>query len=178
MGAFDKSPPDLDRRGYDFIDSQNLETDCGTDDIHDGVDRPHFMKMDLVDGVTVDLCLGFGNFYEDIEACALDPLGKITFLYEPGNILERPVPMTVRCRRALSGGEDHVELCAENATPLVSFHLDLVGTDFDLPQFFSENLRIDTQIDHGAEIHISADAGKTIVVQDFQDSFPRDEWEY
>ena len=86
--------------------------------------------------------------------------------------------MTVCCRRALSGGEDHVDLCAENATPLVSFHPDLVGADFDLPQFFSENLRIDTEIDHGAEIHIAADAGKTIVVQDFHDSFPHDEWKY
>jgi hypothetical protein len=82
--------------------------------------------------------------------------------------------MTVCCRRALSGGEEHVDLRAEKATPLVPFYPDLVGTDFDLPQFFPENLRIDTEIDHGAEIHIAADAGKTIVVQDFHDSLPRD----
>ncbi len=85
--------------------------------------------------------------------------------------------MTVCCRRALSGGEDHVDLCAEDAPPLVSFHPDLVGADLELPQFFSEKLRIDTEIDHGAEIHIAADAGKTIVVQYFHDSFPRDEYE-
>ena len=75
-----------------FVDFQNLEADRGTDDIHDRVDRPDFMKMDLVDGVTVDLCLGPGNFYEDIEACALDPSEKLLFSMSPAISLNDRCP--------------------------------------------------------------------------------------
>ena len=44
------------RRYHNLLYSQVVETDCHADDIDNGIDRSHLMKMNLINGKTVGLC--------------------------------------------------------------------------------------------------------------------------
>ena len=48
--------------------------DAGPDDIHDGVERSHFMKADLLSRNTVYFAFGFRDALEHREALGLHPV--------------------------------------------------------------------------------------------------------
>ena len=50
-----------------FFDIQPVHSDCDGNDIDDRIDGTHFVEMDLIDGRSMHLGLGFGHRVEDSQ---------------------------------------------------------------------------------------------------------------
>ena len=68
----------------DLVDSQQLQADARAHDIHYRVHRPNFVKMNLIDGLAVDLRLRLTEPLNTATDCPLtrseSPLASIIFL--------------------------------------------------------------------------------------------------
>jgi hypothetical protein len=53
-----------------------LQADAGPDHIDDGIDRAHFVEVDFLRGMPVDLALGHGDAMKDRHRLFLNPVGK------------------------------------------------------------------------------------------------------
>lgn len=85
-----------------LLDPERLDTDTGADDIGDGIERAHFVEMDVLDGLPVNLALGLGDamedrqrvlFHEGREFAVLDQLADLFVRAAVGVLM--PVMMMV-----------------------------------------------------------------------------------
>ena len=67
MLAADVAAPLGERGKHDFLRAQIVHADCRTDDVHDGIDGPHFVEMHLLHGNPVRLRL---RLRHDVEHAA------------------------------------------------------------------------------------------------------------
>ena len=73
----------------DLLDPERLDTDAGADDIGDGVERPHFVEMDVLDRLPVNLALGLGDTMEDRQRVLLHEGGELAVLDQLTDLLVR-----------------------------------------------------------------------------------------
>jgi hypothetical protein len=75
MGAVHKAGAFDDRGARDAGLAQQFETNRGPDDVHNGIDRAHFMEMDRFRGQSVYLALGHGDAVKHGYRPRFDPVG-------------------------------------------------------------------------------------------------------
>ena len=101
--AADVAAPLGERGKHDFLRAQIVHADCRTDDVHDGIDGPHFVEMHLLHGnpvrafelpsvIVADAGLGTINAVvltvEYMRAKHLPVRGIIFNHFHPGNVME------------------------------------------------------------------------------------------
>jgi hypothetical protein len=71
VSAFDRSVAIVQRRRKDFRNAERLETNACHDDIGDGIEGAHFMKVNVIGGLAVNLPFRNGDAAENSEGVLL-----------------------------------------------------------------------------------------------------------
>jgi len=91
MLTVDLPTSQLNGRADDPVHGKIRKADSRSDDINDGIDGAHLMKMDLFDGSPMNGGFSFGKFCEDGDGSFLGTGWQAAFLYDGGNIAQIPV---------------------------------------------------------------------------------------
>ena len=83
------------RAGQHTRTSQEFESHTGAHDIHDGIDRAYFVKVDFGGRFAMDLALGERDSFEDRDGFLLHPIRERTVLDEALNDLKGPTMVMV-----------------------------------------------------------------------------------
>jgi hypothetical protein len=155
------------------------------------------MEMDFVDSLPVDAGFGFSHFAKDAQTRCLDriiqgaPLDKgldigeipVRAMFVPVSVRMRMVPMVVVMGMIAHGGgvsvvmarrpmlEHNVHPDAENPVAGIDGDVQLecmVQSEFG--ELDPQMLGINAEADHGGQIHVAADSGKTVVKEYFHRS--------
>jgi hypothetical protein len=65
----------------------------------------------------------------------------------------------------------HIKFRPRNGSPLLARDMQVVTIEAQLFQFVFEGVRIDPQVQHGADKHVTADATEDVQVKSFHDDF-------
>ena len=65
MSTIHSPAADVQWRADEFAYSKCLGTDCGANDIHDSIDRPYLVEVDLLDGDVVNLGFCYAELVKD-----------------------------------------------------------------------------------------------------------------
>ncbi len=77
MGRLDPAPAEVQGRAADRADVQALEKEARPEDIDEGVVRPGLVKVDLVQGMSVNPAFGPKQVFENHQSLVLDRGGEL-----------------------------------------------------------------------------------------------------
>ncbi len=161
MGHFRGATTDVQSGAGKFLDAESGKTHASADDVHDGVDRAHFVEMDFFDGDVVNGGFRFAQFSENRGGTVFYRRGQFRFVKNVENCGERAM------RVGVLGGDFDVR--GGHAIFPNFFGGDLPARDVEALEFSAQEIDGDTRIDQGAEGHVAADAAETIEVGEFHE---------
>ena len=133
-----------------FIYVEKIERDAGAYDIGDGIDRPHFVKMNFFDRNPVNLRLGLAQNVETRPRRSVLP--------DLESMRGRSVPESredAGDRVPIPGF--HVKFRRCNSPPR-GFFDPVTGPEVQAFQGLEDGVRGDSRVDQGADGHVAADA--------------------
>ena len=181
-------------RGQHARLAEQFECDARAHNVHDGIHRADFVKMNLVRRQPVDFSLGFGNALENGDGFLFHPRGKFAARNELLDFGKIPavvvlvvvmvivvimvmivimvvtmMMMLVRVvvRMFVVIRQMHVEFHAFDAGFLFARDVQVVAVELQFFKFVLQLVRVRAQINHRADEHVAADAAEDVEVKRF-----------
>src|SRR5260370_11423245 len=160
------SSADVQRGAGEFFYAEVMKTDASADDVHDGIDGTHFVKMNFFERHVVDAGFGFAKFREDRGGVFAHLGRKLRFLKDFENRAEGAMLLLIlRLHFDVGGG---------HAVFPDFFGGELPARDLEAAQFRAEMFQVTASVDQSAERHVTANARKTIEISKFHGIPPRE----
>jgi hypothetical protein len=174
VAALDEAAPQLYPRGEDLVGLEIVEAYRRADDVHDGIHRADLVKKDVLDALGVHLRLGLRQLCEHGEGLLLDRKRERAALDEGADILvgamamARGGPRRARESSVSRRGKQEIDVGASAVDALFRVRRKAQGPaiEAELRELGAERLGRHAQIDHRGEVHVPADAGEAVVVED------------
>jgi len=157
MGHMDRARTYIDRRTDDLGDTEVLEPDDRTDNVHQGVHRADLVEVDPVGGSAVDLRFDLGQPMEDGQALLLNYRGE-------GRAIDDAADVRKVAGRLFFLIQDDMDLCGRDARPPYLLARERITGEVKLRELRAQNLKGKPCVHEGAQGHVAGDAGKTVEV--------------
>ncbi len=132
-----------------LIDVEQIERDAGADDIGDGIDRAHFVKMNFFDRDPVNLRLGLAQTSKHGRGVLFCPIWNRCAVDQFQNPVKMPVISSVP--------GFHVKFRRCDSPPR-GFFDPVTGPEVQAFQDLEDGVRGGSRVDQGADGHVAADA--------------------
>jgi hypothetical protein len=179
-GAFD------DRRSEHPRLAEQLQRDGRANNVHDGIHRADFVKVNLIRRQAVNFSLGFRNALKDGDGFLFHPRGKFAARDESFDFRKIPlllvpmmvmvvvrmfVPMVmaviVRVFVVMLLREVDIKLHAGDGGFLSARDVQVVAIEFEFLQLVFEFARVHAEIEQGGDEHVAGDAAENVEVKGF-----------
>jgi hypothetical protein len=138
------------------LGAEQVQTNGGSNDIHDAVDRAHFMKMHFLDLEPVNSGLGFREPAKDPQGQIALSLTDVTALQNLFDLWKKTVRLFVFSLNAY---------CRRRKTPFPNFlDLDLNG-QAQGGDALDDSFGIHASVDKRGKSHIAANSAETVKVR-------------
>ena len=187
--AADGAAAQVQRRGDDAIGAEPLEREDAADDVHDRVERAHFVQVDVFDRHLVDVGLDGREAADQRDGAIarrrrerrpgdqpLDPgdvpvrmvLRGATVLVAAFALVSMDLPVLRRRHRA--GRDPLVEHPPRrrDAGPQHARRRDVVVVEAEAAEGRAHGVQRDAGVEAGAEQHVARDAGEAIEIEEFR----------
>ena len=173
MPAFDRPLAHIHRSANDSGREERLESDHAADDIDDGVDGTHLVKMNFVGSLVVDLALRQGEAEEGVDGLVLDEIGESARLDHGADLAKCPrvaplVAVTVVRRRLafvmVGGVQFDIELRGLNTRATALPARNVVPVEREPLERAAQVVDREAQVEQSADHHVAADSGERFEV--------------
>ena len=168
MGALHRPRPHVQRRTDHATGREALKQHERPQDIHEAIDRPHLVKVNLLGRHAVNAPLRLGQASERRRAALLHERGKTASLDDIENVAQMPVRMMLM-RRDLDPVAGQTAARAARAARNADVHIRHVqrrrnGSRKRRRKLLRSFKPID-HVKHRPDCHISREAGETVEIQ-------------
>src|SRR5882757_7780612 len=155
---------DVQGRAGELLDAKGFKSDAGADDVHDGVDRANFVKMNFFDGHVVNGGFSLAEFAKNCGGLLANSRRELRFLQNVENGAERTM-------FALVFGL-HFYVRGRHAVLPDFFGRDFPAGNIESAQLFAQVVERNSSVNQSAERHVAADPAKTVKIREFHENLP------